>query len=56
MERVKISPLRVRDALGRQPFGASEVSTRAMADLVFVLLSIAVFALLGLVVKGVERL
>ena len=38
------------------PPGPGRVFNGPMADLAFVLLSIGVFALLALVVKGVERL
>jgi hypothetical protein len=56
MDGVWITRRRVRDALGLIDTGSPQVFTGAMADLAFVLLSIAVFALLALVVKGVERL
>jgi len=49
-------PPRVRDASRCSPRGPRGVFTWPMADLAFVLLTIGVFAILALVVKGMEKL
>ena len=56
MGRVWNAVRRVKEASGPWAQGCAEVFTGLMADLAFVLLSIAVFVVLALVVKGVERL
>ena len=56
MGRVWNDARRVKDASGPGQRGCARVFTGLMPDLAFVLLSIGVFVVLALVVKGVERL
>ena len=56
MGGVWIRSTSVRDALGTSDSSSAGLFTGRMADVAFVLLTLGVFGLLALVVKGVERL